>query len=161
MDWFDLLASPRDSQESSPAPQFQSISSSASAFFMVRLSQLYMTPGRTVALTIRTSVDKGMSLLFDTPSRFVIAFLPRSNRLLISWLQSPSSVILESRGGNLSLLPPFPPSICQEVMGPDVMILVVVVVVFFLLNIEVFFFKITYVFIFGCAGSLLTHVGSP
>ena len=66
-----------------------------SAFFMVQLSHPYMTAGKNTALTIRTFVSKVMSLLFNMLSRFVIAFLPRSKRLLISWLQSPSAVVLE------------------------------------------------------------------
>ena len=66
-----------------------------SAFFIAPLSHLYMTTGKTIALTRWTFVSKVMSLLFNTVSRFVIAFLPRSKRLLISWLQSPSAVILE------------------------------------------------------------------
>ena len=65
------------------------------AFFMVQLSHLYMNTGKTIALTIRTFVGKVMSLLFNTLSRFVVAFLPRSKRLVIFWLQSPSAVILE------------------------------------------------------------------
>ena len=93
MDWFGLW-SPRDSQQSSAAPQFKSIRSLA-------ISLLYdptlTTTRKTVALTIWTFVSKVMSLLFNTISRFVIAFLPRSKRLLISWLQSPSSVILEPK----------------------------------------------------------------
>ena len=68
-----------------------------SAFFMVQLSHPYMTAGKTVALTRRTFVGKVMSLLFNMLSRFVIAFLPRSNYLLISWLQSLSTVILEPK----------------------------------------------------------------
>ena len=66
-----------------------------SAFFMVQLSHPYMTTGKTIALTRRTFVGKVMSLLFNMLSRLVITFLPRSKRLLISWLQSPSAVILE------------------------------------------------------------------
>ena len=66
-----------------------------SAFFIVQLSHPYMTTGKTIALTRRTFVGKVMSLLFNMLSRLVIAFLPRSKRLLISWLQSPSAVILE------------------------------------------------------------------
>ena len=97
-------------QGSSPAPQFEGINSSASAFFTVQLSQPYVTTGKTIALTIWTFVSRVMSLLFNTLSRFVIAFLPRSKRLLISWLQSPSAVILEpQKSSNLSLLLPFPP----------------------------------------------------
>ena len=79
-----------------------------SAFFMFQLSQPYMTTGKTIALTIWTFVGRLISLLFNTLSRFVIAFLSRSNHFLISWLQSPSTVILEPPKRNLSLLPPFP-----------------------------------------------------
>ena len=79
-----------------------------SAFFIVQLPQPYMTTGKIIALTIRTFVGRVMSLLFNTLSRFVIAFLPRSNCPLISWPQSLSSVILEPKKGNLSLLPFFP-----------------------------------------------------
>ena len=68
-----------------------------SAFFMVQLSYPYMTPGKTITLTIWTFVSKVMSLLFNMLSWFVIAFLPKSKHLLISWLQSPSTVVLESR----------------------------------------------------------------
>ena len=68
-----------------------------SAFFMVQISHLYMTTGKTIALTIQTFVSKVMSLLFNTLSRFVIGFLPRSKCLLISWLHSPSTVILEPK----------------------------------------------------------------
>ena len=92
-----------------------------SAFFIVQLSHLYMTTGKTIALTRWTLVGKVMSLLFNMLSRLVIAFLPRSKRLLISWLQSPSAVILEPRkikSDTVAL------SICHEVMGPDAMILV-------------------------------------
>ena len=74
------------------------------------------TTGKTIALTIQTFVGKVMSLLFNTLSRFVIAFLPRSKCLLISRLQSPSVLICEPRKINLSLFP-FPPSICHEVNG--------------------------------------------
>ena len=68
-----------------------------SAFFVIQLSHLYMTTGKTIALTIWTFVSKVVSLLFNMLSWFVIAFLPRSKRLLISWLQSPSAVILEPK----------------------------------------------------------------
>ena len=79
-----------------------------------------MTTGKTVALTRQTFVDKVMSLLFDMLSRLVITFLPRSKRLLISWLQSPSAVILEPRKIQSVTVSP---SICHGVMGPDAMIL--------------------------------------
>ena len=97
MDWLDLLAV-RGALKS----LLQHHSSKASilrcsAFFIVQLSQPYMTTGKTIALTRGTSVDKVMSLLYNMLSRLVITFLPRSKRLLISWLQSPSAVILEPR----------------------------------------------------------------
>ena len=95
-----------------------------SAFFTVQLSPPYVTTGKTIALTIWTSVSRVMSLLFNTLSRFVTAFLLRSNHLLISWLQSPSTVILEPKKRKSVTTSNFPPSICDEVMGPDVMILV-------------------------------------
>ena len=95
MDWLDLLAVQGTlksllQHHSSKASVLQ-----CSAFFLVQLSHPYMTTGKTIALTIQTFVDKVMSLLFNMLSRLVIAFLPRSKRFLISWLQSPSAVILE------------------------------------------------------------------
>ena len=102
-DWFPLgltgliSCSPTDSQESSPAPQFKGINSLALSLFIVQLSHLYMTTGKTIALTIQTFVSKVMSLLFNM--LFFIAFLPRSMCLLISWLQSLSTVILEPKIG--------------------------------------------------------------
>ena len=83
-----------------------------------------MNTGKTIALTIQTFLGKVMSLLFNTLSRFVIAFLPRSKRLLISWLQSPSAVILEPRKIKSDTVLTVSPSICHEVMGPDAMIFV-------------------------------------
>ena len=91
------------------------------AFFTVQISHLYMTTGKSIALTRRTLVGKVISLLLNMLSRLVIAFLPRSKHLLISWLQSPSAVILEPRKIKSSTVSP---SICQEVMGPDAMIFV-------------------------------------
>ena len=87
----------RDSQESSPTPQFKASILRRSAFFMVQLSYPYLTTGKTIALTTWTFVGKITSLLFNTLSRFVIVFLPKNKRFLISWLQSPSAVILEPR----------------------------------------------------------------
>ena len=111
MDWLDLLACPRDSQESSPTPQFKSINSSKhSAFFIVQLSHPYMTTGKTIALTRWTFVGKVISLLFSMLSRLVITFLPRNKCLLISWLQSPSAVILEPKKIKSATVSP---SICQ------------------------------------------------
>ena len=95
MDWLDLLAVQRTlkgllQHYSSKASILQ-----CSAFFIVQLSHPYMTTGKTTALTRQTFVGKEMSLLFNMLSRLVMTFLPRSKRLLISWLQSPSAVILE------------------------------------------------------------------
>ena len=97
-------------------------SSKASAFFMVQLSHSYMATEKTIALTRWTFVGKVMSLLFNTLSRQVIAFLPRSKCLIISWLQSPSAVILEPKKIIYATVSIFSPSICHEVMGPDAMI---------------------------------------
>ena len=95
-----------------------------SAFFKVQLSHPYMTTGKTIALTRWTLVGKIMSLLFNMLSRLVRTFLPRSKYLLISWLQSPSPVILEPRKIKSVAVSIVYPSICHEVMGPDAMILV-------------------------------------
>ena len=83
-----------------------------------------MTTGKTIASTRQTFVDKVISLLYSMLSRFVIAFLPRSKCLLISWLQSPSAVILESKNIKSITVSIVSPFICHEVMGPDAMILV-------------------------------------
>ena len=108
MDWFVSPCSPRDSQESSPTPQFKASILWCSVFFMVQLSHPYMTTGKTIALTRWTVVGKVMSLHFNMLSRLVITFLSRSRCLLISWLQSPSAVILEPPQNSLSLFPWFP-----------------------------------------------------
>ena len=105
MDWLDLLA-----VQGTLKTLFQYHSSKASilwrsAFFIVQLSHAYMITGKTIALTRRTFVDRVMSLLFSKLSGLVITFLPRSKRLLISWLQSPSAVILEAKKNSLSLFP--------------------------------------------------------
>ena len=124
MDWLDLLAVQGTlksllQHHSSKASVLQ-----CSAIFIVQLSHPYMTTGKTIALTIWTFVDKVMSLLLNMLSRLVITFLPRRKRLLISWLQSPSAVILEPRKIKSDTVSPVSPSICHEVMGPDAMILV-------------------------------------
>ena len=93
------------------------------AFFIVQLSPPYMTGGKTIALTRQTFVGKVMSLLFNMLSRLVITFLPRRKHLLISWLQSPSAVILEPKKIKSVTVSIVSPSICHEVMGPDAMIL--------------------------------------
>ena len=121
-DWFlkDWLVgcpcSPRESQESSPTPQSKSINSLAPIFFMVQQWHPYMTTGKTIPLTIGNFVSKVISLLFNTLSRFVIAFLLRSK-------QSPSTVILEPRKIMSVTVSIVSPSICHEVMGPDATIL--------------------------------------
>ena len=124
MDWLDLLA-----VQGTLKSLLQHHSSKASilrhsAFFIVQLSHPYMTTGKTVALTRRTFVSKVMSLLFNMLSRLVTTFLPRSKRLLISWLQSPCAVILEPRKIKSATVSTVSPSICHEVMGPDTMIFV-------------------------------------
>ena len=121
MDWLDLLA-----VQGILKRLLQHHSSKASilwhsAFFTVQLSHPYMTTGKTIALTRQTFVGKVMSLLFNMLSRLFITFLPRSKHLLISWLQSPSAVILEPRKIKSATVFPY---ICHEVMGPDAMILV-------------------------------------
>ena len=96
MDWLDLLAV-QGTLKSLPQHHSSKASIWRSAFFIVQLSHPYMTTGKTIALTRQTFVGKVMSLLFNMLSRLVITFLPRSKRLLISWLQSPSAVILEPK----------------------------------------------------------------
>ena len=123
MDWLDLLA-----VQGTLKSVLQHHSSKASilrcsAFFTVQLSHPYMTPGKTIALTRRTFVGKVMSLLFNMLSRLVITFLP-SKCLLISWLQSPSAVILEPHKIKSDTVYSVSPSISHEVMGPEAMILV-------------------------------------
>ena len=90
-----------------------------SAFFMVQISHLYVTTGKTIALTRWTFVGKVMSLVFNMLPRLVIAFLPRSKHLLISWLQSPSAVIWEPKKIKSLTVSIVSLSICHEVMGPD------------------------------------------
>ena len=124
MDWLDLLAVQGAlksllQHHSSEAPIFW-----RSAFFTVQLSHPYMTTGKNIALTRWTLVGKVMSLLFNMLSRWVITFLPRSKCLLISWLQSPSAVILEPPKMKSDSASTVSPSIFHEVMGPDAMILV-------------------------------------
>ena len=95
-----------------------------SALFIVQLSHPSMTTGKTIALTEWTFVDKVMSLLFNMLCRLMITFLPRSKHLLISWLQSPSAVILEPPNIKSDTVSTVSPSFCHEVMGLDAMILV-------------------------------------
>ena len=124
MDWLDLLAVQGTLKSllhhhSSKASILQH-----SAFFTVQLSHPYMTTGKTIALTRWTFVDKVMSLLLNMLSGLVITFLPRSKRLLISWLLSPSAVILEPQKIKSDTVSTIYSSICHEVMGSDAMIFV-------------------------------------
>ena len=123
IDWFDLLAvqkTLRLLQHHISKPS----SLQCSAFLMVQLSHPCMTTRKTIALTRQTFVSKVMSLLFNTLSRFVTAFVPRSMCLLLSWLQSPSATILEPKKIKSLTVSIVSPSICHEVRGPDAMIFV-------------------------------------
>src|SRR5574340_351200 len=124
IDWLDLLAVQGTlksllQHHSSKAPILR-----CSAFFTVQLSHPYMTTEKTIALTRRTFVGKVMSLLLNMLSRLVITFLPRSKLLLISWLQSPSAVILEPKKIKSDTVSTVSPYISHEVMGPDAMIFI-------------------------------------
>ena len=124
INWLDLLAG-----QGAFKRLLQHYNSKASvlrclAFFTVKLSLSYKTTGKTRALTRRTFVGKVIFPLFNMLSRFITAFLPRSKRLLISWLQSPSAVILEPKKIKSVTVFTVYPSICHEVMGLDAMILV-------------------------------------
>ena len=124
IDWFHLLPVQGTLRNllSSTIPKNQFFS--AQVFFMIQLSHTYMTVGKIINLTIRTFVSKVMSLIFNILSRFVTAFLPRRKRLLMSWLQSPSTVILEPKERKFANASTFSPSICYEAMELDIMILV-------------------------------------
>ena len=124
MDWLDLLAfqgilKSLLQHHSSKASILQ-----RSAFFTVQLSHPYMTTGKTIALSRQTFVDRVMSLLLNMLSRLVIIFLPMGKHLLISWLQSPSAVILEPQKIKSDTVSTVSPSISHEVTGPDAMIFV-------------------------------------
>ena len=124
MDWLDLLV-----VQGTLKSLLQHHSSKASilqhsAFFIVQLSHPYMITGKTIALTRWTFFGKVMSLVFNKLSRLVITFLPRSKRLLISWLQSPFAVILQPPKIKSDTVSTVSPSICHKVMVPDAMILV-------------------------------------
>ena len=124
IDWLDLLVV-QGTLKSLLQPHSSKASNLwCSAFFIVQLSHAYMTTGKTIALNRWRFIGKVMPLLFNMLSRLVIAFLPRSKCLLISWLQSPSAVILEPKKIMSVTISIVSPSICHEVMGPDAMILV-------------------------------------
>ena len=124
MDWLYLLAV--QGTLKSLLQQYSSKASilQCSAFFIVWLLHPYMTTGKTIVLTRWTFVDKVMSLLFNMLSRLVTTFLPKSKHLFISWLQSPSTVILEPRKIKSATVYTVSPSISHEVMWPDAMIIV-------------------------------------
>ena len=124
MDWLDLLAVQGNLKS---LLQYHSSKASilrCSAFFIVQLSHPYMITGKTKPLARWTFVGKVMSVLFNMLSRFVIAFLPRSKRLLTLWLQSPFAMILEPKKIKSLTVSIVSPSICHEMMGPDIMIFV-------------------------------------
>ena len=127
MDWLDLLAVQGTLKSLLSRVfnyiQFKSINSSVLSF-LHSPTHPYMTTGKTIALIRQTFVGKVVSLLFNMLSRLVINFLPRSKHLLISWLQSPSAVILEPRKIKSTILSTVSPSSCYEVMGPDAIIFV-------------------------------------
>ena len=114
MDWLDLLAVQGTLKSLLQHHSLKASILRCSAFFTIQLSHPYMTTGKTIALTRRTFVGKAMSLLFNMLSRLVITFLPRSKHILISWLQSPSSVILEPPKIKSDTVSTVSPSICHD-----------------------------------------------
>ena len=142
IDWFDLLA-----VQETLKSLFQHHNSKASifqhsAFFIVQISHPYTTTGKTIALTRWIFVGKVMSLLFSMFSMLVIAFLPKSKHLLISWLQSPSAVILEPKKIKSVIVSIVSPSICHEMMGPDL-----VIFIFWMLTFKPAFSRSSFTFI--------------
>ena len=123
IDWFDLLAVQGTLKSLIRRHSSKVSILQCSAFFMAQLSHPYMTTGKTIALTRQTFVSNVMSLLFNMLSRFVIAFLLRSKCVLVSWLKSPSAVILEPKKRKSVTVSIVSPSIYHEVMGLDGMIL--------------------------------------
>ena len=124
MDWLDLLAIQRTLKSILQHHSSKASILWCSAFFTVQLSHPYMTTGKTIAMTRQTFVVKVMSLLLNMLSRLVITFLPRSKCLLISWLQSPSAMILEPKKIKPDSVSTVSPSISHDMMEPDAMILV-------------------------------------
>ena len=124
MDWLDLFAVQGTLKSLLQHHSAKALILQHSGFFIVQLSHPYMTTGKTITLTRWTFVGKVMSLFLNMLSRLVITFLPRSKHLLISQLQSPSTVILEFPKIKSDTVSTVSPSISHEVMGPDAMILV-------------------------------------
>ena len=142
MDWLDLFAVQGTLKSLLQHHSSKTSVLLCSALFIVQLSYRYMTTGKTIALNRQTFVDKIMSLLLNMLSRLVITFLPRSKHLLISWLQSPSAVILEPPTIKSATISTVSPSICHEVMGLDAMILV-----FWMLSLKPTFSLFSFTFI--------------
>ena len=153
MDWLDLLAVQGTLKGLLQHHSSKPSNLQHSAFFTVQLSHPYMTTGKTIALIRQTFVGKVMSLLFNMLSRLVITFLPRSKHLLISWLQSPPAVILETPKIKSVTVSIVYPSICHEVMGPDAMILV-----FWMLSFKPTFSPSSLTFIKRLFSSLLSAI---
>ena len=142
MDWLDLLAVQGMLKSLLQHPSSKASILLHSAFFTVQVSHPYMTIGKTIALTRWIFVDKVMSLFFNMLSKLVITLLPRSKSLLISWLQSPSAVVLEPRKIKSATVSSVFPYICYEVKGLDAMILV-----FWMLSFESTFSLSSFTFI--------------
>ena len=142
MDWLDLLAVQGTLKNLIQHHNSKASILQCSAFFILQLSHLYMTTGKTIVLTRWTFVGKVMSLLFNMRSRLAITFLPRSKGLLISWLQSPFALILEPPKIKSVTVSIVSPSICHEVRGPDAVILV-----FWMLSFKPTFSLSTFTFI--------------
>ena len=124
MDWLDLLAVQGTLESLLQHHSSKSSILRCSAFFITQLTHPYMTTGKIIALARQAFVGKVMSLHFNMLSRLVITFLPRSKRLFISWLQSPSALILDSRKIKSVTVSTVSPSICHDMIGPDATILV-------------------------------------
>ena len=136
IDWFDLLVVQGTLKSLLQHHNSKAWVLQCSVFIMVQLLHPYMITGKSIALTIWTLVGKVMFLPCNTRSRFVMAILPRSKHLLILWLQSPFTLILEPKKLKFATVSPFPPSICCEVMGLDAMIFV-----FWMLNLKAAFYS--------------------
>ena len=124
IDWSDLFAVQGTLKRLLQHHSSKALILQHSAFFIVQLLHAYRTTGKTINLTRQTFVGKVMSLLFNMLSRLIIAFLPRSKHLLVSWLQSPSAVILEPKKIKSRTVFIFSPSTCHDMLGPDAMIFV-------------------------------------
>ena len=146
IDWFDLLAIQGTFKSLLQHHSLKASILQRSAFFMVQVTHLYMTTGKTIAFTIWTFVSKVLSLLFNRLSRFVIAFLSRSKHLT-SWLQSLSTVILEPKKIKSATVSIFSPFIYHEVMRLVTMILIVWMLRYVCLFVSNLFY------LFGCTGS--------